>query len=796
MVMKKTKIRHLIKTIQKNAVSFFAVSFIAAISIAIYIGLQGGATATLKAADSYFKDQRLQTMELTGAMGITDEDIELLLGWENVDKAEGGYSAMVTVEDERERFSVQALSLCEEIGVPVVVEGSLPKASYEVAIEERYAMERGLKVGDEIELTHQGNLKETKFRISAIINQANFCCAKIDEVRGNTKEGLGVAAYYIGLSKEAFNENFYGGRFTKAYLYTESLDDLYTFSEEYDKESESLLKEFEKQAEEAQKEDWVFSERSGMGDLRAMEILVDSIYGLSYVMSILFVMVAVIVCYAAISRMIYEQRTLIGAQKALGFTSGEILRHYMLYNVIGAFLGIILGSLIGVFIAEKIVVTIFSGEFLLPDIPLVFTWKEALIAAAVCIAIFLFTTYIACARLVKKPAITLLREEVKERKKGFFFERFKAYKKMNLYSRTMIKNVLNDKARMLTTVVGVIGCISLLVVCFSLKMGIENSSKTQFEDYFLYENRLVFDSEIGKAEDFEEILKERKISFIKVQDKVKNFQIEEGKWENGHIVTYDDFEALKDFMYLEDIETGKAAEPIEEGVFVSRKCAEVYDLTEGSTVEFPNSMGEMKEFKIAGVIEHYLSYTLFVTSREYYEEVMGEAADTCVFLLKGDIDGLYDKVRDVDGYISLKDNSELQANADQVNMVIALCLALAAIMALLVLLNQITMNISQRARELAVMRINGYTLKETKAYIYKDNVILTAIGLVLGCVCGSGIGYLSIILLEGEVNRYVRAVNPIACLLGVAVGVLFAVIVNVIALRKIHTLNLTNVNGN
>ncbi len=794
--MKKTSIKYLFKTIQKNIVSFLAVSFIAAISIAIYVGLQGGATATLKAADNYFKTQLLQTIEITGAVGITEADLEEIAGWDGVAHVEGGYSAMVTIEDERERISVQALSLGREVNVPLVVEGNLPAAADELAIEERFAKEKGLDVGDEIELVHQGNLKETLFRVTAIINQANFCCAKIDEVRGNTGEGLGAASYYIGLSKDAFRKEYYGGRFIKAYLYTEQLDEWYTFSEEYEKEEADLLTAFEKQAEDMGKEDWTFSVRDEMGDIRAMKVLVDSIYGLSYVMSILFVMVAVLVSYAAISRMIFEQRSLVGVQKALGFTSGEILKHYMVYNTIGAVLGIILGNLIGVFVAQKIVVVIFGGEFLLPKIPLVFTWRESVIAALVCLAIFLVTTYAASASLARQRAVTLLREEVKSRSKGFFFEKWPVYKKLKLYSRTMIKNVMNDKARMLTTIVGVVGCISLLIVCFSLKMGIENSSIEQFENYFLYENRLVFDSRFGEASDFEAILEQDDISYIKIQDKVKNFQIEEGKWENGHIVTCDDFEKLKNFMVLKDIETGEPSEVPENGMLVSRKCAEVYGLTEGSTVEFPDSHGEMKTFRIAGVIEHYLAYTLFVTTDSYYDEVMGEPADTCVFLLNGDIEGLFEQVRDIDGYISLKDNSELQANAEQVNMVIALCLALAAIMAILVLLNQITMNINQRARELAVMRINGYTLKETKAYIYKDNVILTAIGLFLGCICGSAIGYWSIILLEGEVNRYVRSVNPIACLLGVAVGAAFAVIVNVIALRKIHTLNLTNVNSN
>ncbi|MGN1137359.1 MAG: ABC transporter permease, partial [Oscillospiraceae bacterium] len=218
--------------------------------------------------------------------------------------------------------------------------------------------------------------------------------------------------------------------------------------------------------------------------------------------------------------------------------------------------------------------------------------------------------------------------------------------------------------------------------------------------------------------------------------------------------------------------------------------------SEGSTVEFMDSEGNPKEFNVVGVIEHYLPYHLFITTDSYYESAMGEETDECVFLLNGNIDGLYEKVRDMDGFLSLKDNSEYERNADSVNLVILICLALSAVMALLVLLNQISMHINRKARELAVMRINGYTMSETKAYVYKDNIVLTLMGLILGSGFGIVLSYVVVRIIETGANRYVRTPNIPACLYACAVGALFALIVNLIALRKIKHLNLTNVSGN
>lgn len=921
-MVKKAKTKYLLRTIKKNGVPFFAVAFIAATSIAIFLGLQSSAKAILKEVDRYFVTNRLESLEITCANGITKEDIEAIAGWEGVDAVEGGYSTMAIMDSEQEKITIQARSLLSDMNDPVILEGTLPSAPNEAAVEEKFADEKGIQIGDEIILEHDGNFVSDTFRVTAIVNEPFFCCASIKDARGKSTQGLGSASYYIMLHKDAFDSSYYSDCYTTAYVKNNALDAYYYFSDEY-KEQEAAFKEkletlgqeraqlrfdsltddaqseiesaqseiadseqelsdgesrieenqkdldealkkieaqlgalglsqdpdialeeleafgaaalplktsiteyqegvdklreaeaeledskkelddakdeladAKKEAEDIQLKDWIISIRNDVGDVRGVKTIVDGIFGLSYSMSIIFLLVAIVVCHAAISRMIDEQRTLIGAQKALGFASGEILNHYMLYNTLCAILGIMIGWLASVVIVEILVIHIFKPNFLLGSIALTFAWEEALLTAGICLAVFLTATYVACAKLVRLPATTLLRGEVPVNGKSYFFEKWKSYKKLNLYSKTMIKNVLSDKGRMMTTIMGVVGCISLLVICFSLKLAIEDSSVLQFDRYFLYENRLVIDTSVGSREEFEQVLNEEDIDYTVIQDKLKNFRVNGGSWGTAHIVAVSDFEKLADFMYVQDIQTKSTADVPMDGILVSRKCAEKFDISEGSTVEFMDSEGNPKEFQVVGVMEHYLPYHLFVTTDSYYETAMKEETDESVFLLKGDITGLYEKVRDMDGYLSLKDNSEFERSADAVNMVIMICLVLSAVMALLVLLNQIVMHINRKARELAVMRINGYTMKETKAYVYKDNIILTLMGLLLGSGFGIVLSYVVVRIIETGANRYVRTPNIPACLYACAVGALFALIVNLIALRKIKHLNLTNVSGN
>ncbi|MCD8218175.1 MAG: FtsX-like permease family protein [Clostridiales bacterium] len=518
--MKKARGKYLWKSIRKNGVSFFAVALIVMTSIAIFFGLQSTGSAILKSADRYFVDNKLATLEIACANGITEDDIEAIAGCEGADVVEGGYATTVLMDGETEQLLLQALSLCSEVNEPVVLEGTLPTEPDEAAVEEIFAEEQGIQVGDEITLEHDGELVTDTFVVTAVINQPAFCCAVIDDARGTALEGTGSVSYYIELTEDAFNSEYYGGCYTKAYVRSEAMDGVFSYSEKYtemeselretleelgearaeirytslredaldaieeakseiDESQEELdralevieiqltalgldvsdlnqakeelaasgnaaeplltaitqyqdgivqieeakdeLSEAEAEADDIRQQSWFVSGRNEIGDLRGIEVTVDGLYDLAYAMSLIFLLESIIVCYAAITRMISDQRALVGAQKALGFTSGEILAHYLLYNTLCAALGIVLGFIAGVCIVENLMLHIFSLEILVDPLALTFAWKPALLAAVICMAIFLIAAWAACARLVKQPATVLLRGEVPTRDRPFFF---------------------------------------------------------------------------------------------------------------------------------------------------------------------------------------------------------------------------------------------------------------------------------------------------------------------------------------------------------------------------------------
>ena len=911
--MKGTGLKHLLRSIRKSGVSFLAVAVIAGVSIAIFQGFQSSAHAILRRADEYFVENRLESLEISCANGITQEDIDAIAGWDGVRSVEGGYTDSVLLHSGSERVLVQARSLLETMNTPVIVEGELPAEADEAAIEERLATERGIKVGDTITLENDGCLLGTEFTVTGIVNLPVYVCTGLEDTRGTADAGLGSNEYFVALDKCAFDTENYSDCYTTAYIDSSKFDGLYYFSDEYEaaeaeylaqleplaaeraelryeslsaevqdaldeaqaeiddakaeiadgeqeladgraeieenrqkledaraeiadteaeiadaeeeiasgqRELDSSKAEFaeneqaladakaeladgeaefadaQADAEELKESGWIISGRNEVGDVRGVETIVKAIFGLSYAMSAVFLIVSVLVCFAAITRVIREQRVLIGAQKALGFTAGELFKHYTLYNLVCAVLGVLVGWLLSVVIVEYMALYIFMPKFTFQDASIYFSWDTALISAVLCIAVFLAATYFTCAKLVKEPATELLRGEVPSKGGHIFFDRWGIYKKLSLFSRSIVKNAFSGKGRLLTTVMGIMGCTALLVACFTIKLGIKNASVEQFGTYSLYDYRLPIDTDTGSASDFEALLDEGGVESLLIQDKLENFRAPGGNWDNAHVLAVSDAEAFKDFMYLKDLDGGAEISVPEEGVLVSRKAAEVLDLEAGGTVEVMDGRGEAHSFVISAIVESYLPYHTLIMSSGYYEEVMGEAPDESVFLIKGGVDGIRSDAEGLAGFVSLRDNSEFVRSGSELDLAIYICVGLAAALSMLVLLNQITMHIDHKARELAVMRVNGCTLSQTRAYVSRDNVVLTVLGLLLGCLAGMGLGYIDTHIVEAGAEHYFRDPNLLACLESIAIVGVFAVIVNIIALRRIDKLNLTNVSSN
>ena len=248
--MKSTRAKYLVRNIKKGGVSFLAVAVIAAVSIAIFHGFQSSANAILQRADRYFTENNLETLEISCANGITPEDLQAIAAWESVDAVEGGYTDSVQLDTGGERILVQARSLTDTINQPVVVEGSLPTAENEAAIEAYLAQQEGIAVGDPITLAQDGCLTGDTFTVTGIVNLPVYCCVSLFDVRGTAEAGLGSNEYFVCLPQAAFDAAYYSDCYTTAYVDSSTLDGVYYFSDEYAAGEQDYLETLEPLAQE------------------------------------------------------------------------------------------------------------------------------------------------------------------------------------------------------------------------------------------------------------------------------------------------------------------------------------------------------------------------------------------------------------------------------------------------------------------------------------------------------------------------------------------------------------------
>ena len=395
----------------------------------------------------------------------------------------------------------------------------------------------------------------------------------------------------------------------------------------------------------------------------------------------------------------------------------------------------------------------------------------------------------ACLRLVRMPAIQLLQAPVpKGRKKAA-----KAGKRrLSLYSRLVLLNIRTDIKRVLVTIVSVAGCCTLVVIGFTLKYAVSKCMENQYTDVVAYDGRIGYDY----GGDLEEKLRSSDVEYVSLYDGNVTFRVQD--IDMGELLC-GDIAAIEGMYRLNDWETGEPLAPTDEGIFIQRRLAEIYDLTVGSEFEMTLNNTNTVTVRVAGIFENYLGRTM-VMSSGYYKTLCGQMPTNNAFFVRfGDIDreAYLDELKDTLGFAEYTPSDAgramFEAATSIINAVVALFIFMAAVMAGVVLLNLTNIYILQKKRELTIMRVNGFTTQEVISYVTRETVITTISGIILGLIAGSAIGYRIVRALEQSFFRLERGVCFSGWLYAAAMTVLFTVIVNVIALRKVKDLKLTDV---
>lgn len=548
-------------------------------------------------------------------------------------------------------------------------------------------------------------------------------------------------------------------------------------------------------------EQWTVQIRTDNPSVATAKFYAQSSRRLCYSMALLFVFVGLMVCFTSITRSINESQTIAGVQKALGFRSREILAHYMAYSLLAAAIGVLVGYALGFFGIESVVNDAYAKLYVIGAITNVYVVPEALVIAVVELALIALATWLPCRKLLRRPAVELLKGENYAGGRTRFYEKWRVWQRMSLYTQTTVNNLMNDGARIIATLVGITGCTALIVMSLSLRSSILSTPVRHFERIWIYDASLVSDTAVpGGHQALEQVLDESGADYTSVRREAVYIRDETGTLNKADLIVPEDAEDLRAFIHLDDYRTGRPLSLTDDGVIVSYTYAKHYGLKAGDTLHLLDTAGRSHDCVVSGISQHYLSSMQVVMTPSCYQHLMGWAAQSNTLYLRygaADRNAVAQKLQTTEGYFSLTDESakwiaKFQEFSGSVMLVVYIGLSLSVTMALLVLLNLNIVCVNEKTNELVVMRINGFSIRAVKAYLYRDNIVLTALGILGGVGIGLALGRCVLEILQKIGDNFNTTPNLTDCLIGAGLAALFSLATNLIALRRVNTLSVSD----
>lgn len=804
--MTKAFIKDSLKKFIKTGNRFLAILIITMVGVAFFTGLRSTAPSMEKTLEEYYKEYSYMDMEVISTTGFTSVDKEKVESIDNVEVVELMSNLDVTTKVSNKTTTVRLVSYDfseeKDINKYELVKGSEPKEENEVLVDDIFFEDNNLKLGDEVEFKSGGTtdlsylLKNTTYKIVGTVYSPSFLMRD----RGSSYVGSGrlEGYFYVG------EENLLLPAYTSMEIRINNEDDLSIFSDEYSDLVGDVKADIENVLAASQPTDSYFI-KDHEADVNFMNYKADGerIGVIGLLIPILFFAISIMVTMTSMTRLVDTDLTLIGTYKALGYRNYAIASYYFIYAFVASFVGGILGLFLGYSIFPKLIINAFRSLYEFPDV--VLSIQGGLIALSLTLAIsfaVIPSFVIALKRMRKNPAI-LMRPVIPTKGKKILLERITPlWKRINFSNKVMIRNIFRYKKRFLMTVLGVAGCTSLIFAGFALRDAIKGIVDKQFVEIQHFDVtvelnesveddqlKIIYD-EIGSSGGEQYIIAHR-----------ENLKIFNDDGEKGLSLMAFSGEDYKDFFTLRNRKSGEDYILPPNGALISEKIAKEYDLDVGDIGEFKNKDGSIYEIKIGGITENYINHYIYL-SYEAYEEIFGnEASDNSIFInlsseAMKDEDDFSSSILALNGVNGLSLNAQnknlLDSSLRSLDFVVLVLILSAVVLIFVVLFSLTSINIEERKRELATLKVLGFRKKEMIAYIFKEIFILTIIGIIIGLILGIFIQRYIILTMETSILMFSRDIKLASYLYSIVLTLTFAGVVDLIMIKPINRIDMVS----
>lgn len=517
----------------------------------------------------------------------------------------------------------------------------------------------------------------------------------------------------------------------------------------------------------------------------------DRMANLASVLPIIFFLVAALVCLTTMTRMVEEQRVQIGALKALGYSRLSISRKYIGYGLLPSLVGGVLGLVIGYILFPKMIFTAYQIMYQMPDIELHAYTDISLFSVLAAVACTTVATLWACLATLRETPASLMRPRTPKAGKRVFLEYIKPlWRRMSFIHKVTARNLFRYQKRFWMTVIGIGGCTALIIAGFGMRSSLLFTMSRQYDELFHYSAQVTLadnalPEERAAVEDF-----------LAGDSRVVNYI--PCAASSATVVTpsysttaYVEVMASDEIGKVVDLFDYKSGDPIrmgDEGVYIDQKLSELLKVSVGDTFFLD---GDVRgDVTVAGIYEHYTGHFIYMTPG-YYENALHAGSEPNAYLLNFTSDdtdtcnAIFEKLLDMSGVATtsrMRDTQDTYMHSmERVDFVVVIIILAAAALAMVVLFNLSNINITERQRELATIKLLGFYDGEVSAYVYRENIVLTLFGILMGCFMGHWLHIYLVRSTEIDLMMFGRQTAPSAYVYAAILTALFSLLVNVLA---------------
>ena len=548
--------------------------------------------------------------------------------------------------------------------------------------------------------------------------------------------------------------------------------------------------------------EWFLLTRSENVSYASFEMNIEKVDAVAKVFPVFFFLVAALVALTTMTRMVEEDRLQIGTLKALGYGKGSIMAKYLLYALAASVLGSAFGLAVGLTLLPTVIWNAYTMMYELPKLYCLFNARFALFSSLTAIACVLAATLNACwATLQEVPAQLMLPRAPKAGKRIFLEYIPFIWRRMKFTHKVAARNLLRYKKRFFMTVTGIAGCTALLLTGFGLHDSISDIVYKQFGDIFLYDVSITV-KDAAKAESgaLADVLADGdavKDALLVHQEKITSHF--NGEAFSTYLMVPENSAGFPDFV---DLHTRKGGTPVpfsETGVVITEKMAERGGFNIGSQITLENADGDTGTFTVDGIAENYVENYVYL-SAETYEHGFGAApVFNTVLAISADPSGegrdaLSARLLGTDGVSSVSFTSDLKTSfsgmLQKIDIIVVVLIVAAGLLAYVVLYNLTNINIAERVKEIATIKVLGFYDKEVYAYVYRENIVLSLIGTLTGLVLGIFLHMFVIYTVEVDATMFGRSIKFWSYAASAGLTILFSLLVNLAMRRKLRNISM------